>query len=262
MSDKGTSKSGSTAGTAVVGQRSPWLARALLVDGVIAPVLMGVAALGTSMGIWPFTVGLLLLLGAFLLAVIGIIGALVSLYLSRKPGRENDRSLALIGLALCAVVAAVFLFYALPGFKVPPIHDISTDVASPPDFSPALQTARGSAANPLVRSAEVDAAQQKAYPDLAPVAATTTADESYQRALKVAGELGWEVVNSVPGEGRIEATATTRWMGFKDDIVIRVRASATGGSVLDLRSVSRVGQGDAGANAARIRAFTQRFAAG
>ena len=251
----------STGSTAMVRQGSHWLARALLVDGVMAPVLMGVSALGTSMGVWPFTVGLLLLVGAFLLAVMGMIGALVSLYLSRKPGREGDRSLALIGLALCAVVAAVFLFYALPGFKVPPIHDISTDVASPPDFSPALQTARGSTANALVRSAEVDAAQQLAYPDLAPIAATTAADESYQRALKVVGVLGWEVVNSVPGEGRIEATATTRWMGFKDDIVIRVRASAAGGSVLDLRSVSRVGVGDAGANAARIRAFTQRFAA-
>ena len=192
----------------------------------------------------------------------GMIGALVSLYLSRKPGREGDRSLALIGLALCAVVAAVFLFYAVPGLKVPPIHDISTDTASPPDFSPTLLAARGSAANPLVRSAEVDAQQQKAYPDLAPLTATTAADESYQRALKLAGELGWEVVNSVPGEGRIEATATTRWMGFKDDIVIRVRPNATGGSVLDLRSVSRVGVGDAGANTARIRAFAQRFSAG
>ena len=256
------SNMGNTGSTAVVGQGSPWLARALLVDGVMAPVLLGVSALGTSMGIWPFTVGLLLLLGAFALAVMGIIGALISLYLSRKPGREGDRSLALIGLALCAVVAAVFLFYALPGFKVPPIHDISTDVASPPDFSQALQTARGSTANALERTAELDALQLKAYPDLAPVAAASAVDESYQRALKVVGELGWEVVNSVPGEGRIEATATTRWMGFKDDIVIRIQANPAGGSVLDLRSVSRVGVGDAGANAARIRAFAQRFSAG
>ena len=132
------SNMGSSGSTAAVGRGSPWLARALLVDGVMAPVLMGVSALGTSLGVWPFTVGLLLLLGAFVLAVTGVIGALISLYLSRKPGREGDRSLALIGLALCAVVAAVFLFYALPGFKVPPIHDISTDVASPPDFSPTL----------------------------------------------------------------------------------------------------------------------------
>ena len=261
----GTDKMGNAVnagGSSAGGQGSSWLARALLVDGVVAPVLMGVSALGTSIGIWPFTLGLLLLLGAFLLSVMGIVGALVSLYLSRKPGREGDRALALIGLALCATVTAVFLFYAVPGFKVPPIHDISTDIATPPDYSPTLQAARGSTANALERSPEVDAAQSKAYPDLVPITATATADESYQRALKVAGELGWQIVNSVPGEGRIEATSTTRWMGFKDDVVIRVRTGATGGSVLDLRSVSRVGVGDAGANAARIRAFRERFAAG
>ena len=66
--------------------------------------------------------------------------------------------------------------------------------------------------------------------------------------------LGWEIVSVSENEGRIEATATTFWFGFKDDVVIRVREDS-GGTRIDLRSVSRVGGGDLGANAARIRAF-------
>jgi uncharacterized protein (DUF1499 family) len=52
----------------------------------------------------------------------------------------------------------------------------------------------------------------------------------------------------------IEATATTFWFGFKDDVVLRIRPTANG-SIVDVRSVSRVGQSDLGANAKRIRAI-------
>ena len=76
----------------------------------------------------------------------------------------------------------------------------------------------------------------------------------FARSLEAAESLGWEIVSASEDEGRIEATATTLWFGFKDDVVIRVRPD-NGGSRVDLRSVSRVGGGDLGANAARIRAF-------
>ncbi|HEX2482883.1 MAG TPA: DUF1499 domain-containing protein, partial [Methylomirabilota bacterium] len=68
----------------------------------------------------------------------------------------------------------------------------------------------------------------------------------------------WEIVEAVPAEGRLEATATTTWFGFKDDVVVRVRARE-GGSRVDVRSLSRVGVGDLGANAARVRAFLERL---
>jgi uncharacterized protein (DUF1499 family) len=51
----------------------------------------------------------------------------------------------------------------------------------------------------------------------------------------------------------VEATDTTFWFGFKDDVVVRVRAAENGGgSIVDVRSVSRVGQSDLGLNAKRI----------
>jgi len=79
-------------------------------------------------------------------------------------------------------------------------------------------------------------------------------EQVFERALAVVDELGWELVAAVPSEGRIEATDTTFWFRFKDDIVIRIRAT-DGGSEIDARSVSRVGVGDAGTNARRLRKF-------
>jgi uncharacterized protein (DUF1499 family) len=68
----------------------------------------------------------------------------------------------------------------------------------------------------------------------------------------------WEVVAADAAAGRIEATATTPWFGFRDDIVVRI-VPADGGSRVDVRSVSRVGKGDLGVNARRIREFLGRL---
>jgi uncharacterized protein (DUF1499 family) len=77
---------------------------------------------------------------------------------------------------------------------------------------------------------------------------------AYARAFAAARAMGWEIVAAEPAAGRIEATATTRWFGFKDDVVVRVRGTSAG-SRIDARSVSRVGKGDVGTNARRIRAY-------
>ena len=79
-------------------------------------------------------------------------------------------------------------------------------------------------------------------------------DRALARAEAAARALGWKIVAAAPGQGRLEATATTRWFGFKDDVVVRV-TPASGGSRVDIRSVSRVGKSDLGVNARRIRAF-------
>ena len=73
--------------------------------------------------------------------------------------------------------------------------------------------------------------------------------------------MGWEIVASDPAQGRIEATATTFWFGFKDDIVVRLAAEGTGSRV-DVRSLSRIGSSDVGANAQRIRAYLEKVKAG
>ena len=97
-----------------------------------------------------------------------------------------------------------------------------------------------------------------AYPDLAPVITDMSIEEAVARAEETLIEMGLEIVDVSAADGRVEATATTFWFGFKDDMVIRVRPD-TGGVRLDVRSMSRVGQSDVGANAARIMRFVEMF---
>jgi uncharacterized protein (DUF1499 family) len=137
---------------------------------------------------------------------------------------------------------------------VPPIHDITTDTDRPPAFV-AIVPLRADAANPIdYAGTEVGAKQRQGYPDIAPATLAVPPNQAFDRALAAARSMGWELVASDPASGRIEATDTTFWFGFKDDIVIRV-APAPGGSRVDIRSLSRVGVSDVGTNAARIRKY-------
>ena len=78
--------------------------------------------------------------------------------------------------------------------------------------------------------------------------------QAFERALATVGEIGWDLVAADASAGRIEATDTTFWYGFKDDVVVRVRP-ADGDSRIDVRSLPRVGGGDAGTNAKRLRRY-------
>jgi uncharacterized protein (DUF1499 family) len=159
--------------------------------------------------------------------------------------------------ALFALPGAVLLLALTSGGNHPMIHDISTDTADPPTFTVALQQ-RGAESNTLELDQSVMRQQEEAYPDLQTLVSPLPTDEAYNRALQVATNLGWDIYHQDSNTGVIEAVDTTSIMGFKDDIVIRVRSSAQG-TLLDLRSVSRVGEGDLGANAQRIRAFRDAF---
>jgi uncharacterized protein (DUF1499 family) len=164
-----------------------------------------------------------------------------------------------IGAALIAVVA-VLLVFAVPAVlvrrasRVPRIHDITTDTEHPPLFVAVLPL-RANAPNPAAYGGpEVAAQQRQGYADLAPLVLAVPPDQAFNRALAVTRKMGWDLVASDPMSGRIEATDTTLWFGFKDDVVVRI-AGAPGGSRVDVRSVSRVGLSDIGTNAARIRKY-------
>ena len=153
----------------------------------------------------------------------------------------------------------VLLLISIAGNQgdVPPIHDITTDVADPPVFEQAL-VLRGDDANPIKVDADTINQQLAAYPDVKTLRTELPIEDAYHRALKLAEKMGWQVTRSDLNAGVIEAVDTTRIMGFKDDVVIRVRTDADG-TLVDLRSVSRVGVSDLGANAARIEDFLNRF---
>lgn len=159
--------------------------------------------------------------------------------------------------ALAAVPGTALLLSLTMGGDAPRIHDITTDTQDPPLFVAAPQQ-RGEGSNPLDINPEVIAVQQQAYPDIGTLRSPLSIDEAFDQALEAAQSLGWEIYHQDRNTGVIEAADTTAIMAFTDDVVIRVRGDAQS-AIIDLRSVSRVGVGDIGANAKRIRAFGEAF---
>ncbi|TFG98065.1 MAG: DUF1499 domain-containing protein [Myxococcales bacterium] len=192
-----------------------------------------------------FGLGLLAGLAAL---VLGLIGIATTRAASARAGRAH----ALTGLLLGIVVVACVAFAARPGIGVPAINDITTDPSDPPAFSDPGKSYPG---------AEFAEAQRAAYADLAPIPFEGPPDAAFAASLAAAQELGWEIASQDAEDGTFEATDTTVIFRFVDDVSVRVRPDA-GASKVDLRSKSRDGKGDLGANAARIRAFRDALASG
>jgi uncharacterized protein (DUF1499 family) len=227
-----------------------------LLLAMTAALFLLVAGPGTRLDLWSFATGFLLMRVALF---IGLGAAALALLLMVIPKTRRGQA-ATLGLALVIALATAWVpwhnYQTVQ--SLPFIHDITTDFEHPPEFVD-VAPLRADAPNPVAHPGEETAAQQReAYPDIRPLDLDLTPEQAFDRALANARAQGWEIVAAVPAEGRIEATATTFWFGFKDDVVIRITA-AENGSRLDIRSKSRVGRSDVGANAARIRAFTRAF---
>jgi len=228
-----------------------WWARAILVGAVIAAVLLPLGALGTKFGIWGFQAGFLALGAGTVLALLGVVVGLVGLIVSRKRGYSEDMSSLFIGIGISVLIIALMGMQFYTASSVPPIHNISTDIADPPEFD-VVASLRGEGTNPLEYSADqLGPLQREAYPWVKPLEVSLSRAQALAKAEQALQSLGLEIVAVDPVAGIVEATATTFWFGFKDDVVVRVR-DAGAGSIVDVRSVSRVGQSDLGANARRI----------
>lgn len=175
------------------------------------------------------------------------------------PGFSSQRRDLMIRSLAVLPGSLLFLTLLMTRGDYPVIHDISTDLVNPPVFTQALLI-RGKSANSLDINAETLQLQQGAYPDIVTIQSKLNAVEAFARASDLAEEMGWEITHSDPAAGMIEAVATTTVMAFKDDIVIRLQSEGSGTDI-DLRSASRVGRSDLGANAKRIREFMRRFKA-
>jgi uncharacterized protein (DUF1499 family) len=144
---------------------------------------------------------------------------------------------------------------------IPPIHDITTDTDNPPAFAAVLPL-RKPTSNPAEYGGPGIAAQQQAlYPDIRPLVLKKPFDQAFAQALNAAQKMGWALVAVDANAGRIEATDTTRWLRFKDDIVIRVTRQGEDSRV-DVRSMSRIGKSDFGTNARRIREYLRELGGG
>jgi uncharacterized protein (DUF1499 family) len=228
-----------------------------LVIAILSAFAAALSGVGHRLGWWHFSTGFSILSGATLGALIGIgfsVGGIVRTRSRQKPRRGFWQ--ALLGFIMALIVASIPLYWWTIARSVPPIHDITTDTDNPPSFS-ALLPLRAEAPNPSqYGGSAVALQQQEAYPDIKPLHLSLTTDQALAAAVTVAQKLGWNVIAVTEEEHKIllEATDTTSWFGFVDDIVIRITPLGRGSRV-DIRSVSRVGRSDLGTNARRIRAF-------
>lgn len=248
----------------MAGFRDFWV-RAALVLAFLVPVYFLVGALGTKFHLFDWRIGFGLMTymwGKFVL--IGVLAfAAIGLALAFFTPPRRGMAAALIAMLIPALGLGYGLYVGQQAQGVAPIHDISTDLLDPPGFSDAVVAARARVpgANDLdllnkhTRDGRAfTALQQESYGDIASVPTGLDATRAFEVAVALAREQGWALGLVDADAGAIEATASSFWYGFTDDIAVRVRADGSGARV-DMRSVSRVGGSDLGANAARMRPY-------
>ncbi len=223
-----------------------------LLPALAAVLMLGASGPGVRLGLWSYGAGFDLLRWAFYTGLVAVGIALVSLAV---PALRRGQVAALVVAAAVGLATAWLPWHWYQqGRAVPAIHDISTDLADPPAFVALVPMRAGAANPPTYGGPAVAAEQRRAYPDIRPLDLAVPPAAAFARALAAARDAGWDIVAADPAAGRIEATATTPWFGFKDDVVVRIAPAPTGSRV-DVRSLSRVGKSDLGTNAKRVRAY-------
>ncbi len=237
----------------------------------VSLVFVIAGALSFRLGLLPFGI-------SFSALVLGLLGCvLVSMaaaaLIFRRLARKQRQEKLFVWLGLCLLpVVVVVGQVGLAGFQAPAIHDISTDLEQPPTFVFA-QKERVPGENTLEHGGTALAEEQRqSYPQLKSLYVVASRANVWAAAKRIIAENNWRVLGEDKNRGHIEAVATTPLMGFSDDIVIRISTEAVSEEiitessdeqnplpveslVIDVRSVSRVGVSDLGANAARIEVF-------
>ncbi|MEE9276498.1 MAG: DUF1499 domain-containing protein [bacterium] len=226
---------------------------------ILSALAEALSGLGHRWGWWHYGTGFLILrwaaTGGLIAAGLSMLGGFFGL-LQRTGSRVVA---AFLGVAVGFAVTGVPLSQMRMAQRVPPIHDITTDTEDPPKFRAILPLRKGAPNTAKYGGPAIAALQKKGYPDLAPARYALPPEEVFVRALAAARGMGWRIVAATLSEGRIEAVDRTFWFGFYDDVVIRIRREGSGARV-DVRSLSRVGRSDVGANARRIKTFLKKLA--
>jgi uncharacterized protein (DUF1499 family) len=240
-------------------------AKIFLILGTIAPLWGLAGALGVRFGLWGWEKGLAQVPFSFFFALGLILIGIFRFWWNRRKGNPQSGFVRILAIAIALGYVGWIGSFLLKGASSPAIHDISTDLADPPQFK--VLALRADNLDQIPGADDTDmkglSPQQRwelihkdAYGDIRTVRINKPVEEVMEKAKRLAEARGWKVEYAEASEGRMEATATTALFQFKDDVVLRVRATEDlKGSVVDMRSVSRVGVSDLGVNAERIRTF-------
>ena len=241
-----------------------WSTKLMVMMSIISIVILCAGPLGYKSGVLPLQPALLLLIVSLGIAVVTLISSLVLFVLTKDKGFSQNRKFLFMALLIGLVPSVLVGTQLRKATSVPEIHDITTDTFNPPIFNDIAEL-RKEAPNGLVyeyqgSSKKLAELQRAAYPDLKPLVSPLPVEQVIERSTDILKGQGLDIIDVDHVKGVVEATATSFWYGFKDDVVVRIQATDQG-SRIDLRSVSRVGRSDIGANAARIRTFIKKFQA-
>jgi uncharacterized protein (DUF1499 family) len=196
--------------------------------------------------------------GALLFSVIGIVLALAAFVVIWREGIDGaGYAFAAVGIGIVLLAYPAFLGYR--AYRLPMINDVTTDPINPPRFDVVARLRpRGTVDYAGLYAAEL---QRAAYPDIEPLAVAATPQIAFEEAIKIINKRKWRIVverspQAGRREGQIEAVARTPILGFRDDVAVRIRPDSDG-AVIDVRSASRYGKHDLGANASRIRSLLE-----
>lgn len=216
-------------------------------------ILVPVAILVVRSGHWREGLLLYTLAGALSLLLLALFAVLTFL-----PRFVSERGIIARKALFCLIPAGLLISALLSGGRYPPIHDITNNLDNPPAFITAAKQ-RGESSNPVTINPAAITVQRDSYPALNPVTTSLAAAKLYDITRQTMRSQGWHIYNDDAEKLVLEAVATTTVMAFKDDIIARVRPLTNGGSALDLRSVSRVGVSDMGANYKRLLTFSKQL---
>ena len=224
---------------------------------VIAIPISG--ALGTRFDLWSFNIGLNVILVSGAVACIQLLSSLIGLLVSAIK-RHPTKLKFLAGGVLALLLVAKLTHTLLPGLNAPMLANVTTDVENPPSFSSYVIDLRGTEANPVELSDGMKRKIGEAFPELKPWKSLHSAQTLAGPVERTIESLGWEYHGKEADADNPEvetyyATDTTFWFGFKDDLAIRLVPLATGGTIVDVQSVSRVRLVDLGVNARRVKEF-------
>lgn len=235
------------------------LSRLALVLALVAIVLAIVGLTLARYDLIPKIAGFSAFLGGGLIALAAVVVGLIGVILNWKYPTAS-RKAAIVALLLSVPYAGFLASRPMAAGNAPSIHDITTDLANPPTFKRLALRPDNLAGVDTVETWR--AIHARAYGDLKPVTIAKPVAIVLADAERLAREQGWDIAMVDQAAGQLEATASVSFIRFKDDVAVRVVATSDGtASIVDLRSVSRIGVGDLGVNARRIRAFLKALAA-
>ncbi|WP_137169599.1 DUF1499 domain-containing protein [Marinomonas sp. FW-1] len=228
---------------------SPVLYILLMLVGCVAFISIA----GVRVGIFePLTGFSMLRKSVFASLVLSILAA-ISMGACRKEKNVGVQRFFFLVLIVSFLYSAMWIVFYFQRAELPNINDITTDTQNPPTYLN-VNFIRNSKENDLSYNTDWASIQNEYYPDVKPLFSKKDPATVFAAVSNLVEEREWEVVATYSGAGIIEATARTPIFGFRDDVVIRITQEENKVRV-DMRSCSRVGDGDFGVNAERIVSF-------